>query len=167
VKWINHEIVTGVFVYAFTGGNAVCAAASLVGSLIPDALEGHVPLDLRGIARWMRSHRMISHWFVPYALAALVAFTWGLATEQSAITFTNIVFSGGKARGRLLIVTDFLLLGALCHIGEDALCGTVPSFNPKKRTGVRLFCVGSVHEHLITGAVAAVFAFFRLRGVVW
>jgi inner membrane protein len=169
MRWISHELVTGVLVYAFTGGNAICAAAACAGSLVPDAIEGRVPRDPRGKMRWERSHRAISHWFVPYCLGAGSGFAAWLVTEHSAITPAGMVLAliCGRNRGTLFLIAGFVFLGALFHIGEDALCGCVPSFNPGKRMGVRLFSVGSVREQLITAFVVASFVIVCLKGVLW
>ena len=40
------------------------------------------------------------------------------------------------------------LLGALCHIAEDAVCGKVPALFPTQKIGIRLFTVGSLREYL-------------------
>ena len=42
----------------------------------------------------------------------------------------------------------WLLLGALCHIAEDAVCGKVPALFPTQKIGIRLFTVGSLREYL-------------------
>jgi len=42
----------------------------------------------------------------------------------------------------------WLLLGALLHIAEDAVCGKVPCLFPTQKIGIRLFTVGSFQEYL-------------------
>jgi inner membrane protein len=169
VQWISHEIVTGVFVYSLTGGNGLCATAALAGSLVPDVIEGDVPLDPKGLLKWTRSHRPSSHWFVPYSMAALIAFVWSFFADHATATMENttLALTAGRNRGTLPVIAGFFLMGAVFHIGEDSLCGTVPSLNPRKRIGVRLFYVGSVQEHFITAALVVAFVIVWLKGVLW
>ena len=90
-------------------------------------------------------------------------------TEHSAVTPAGMVLAliCGRNRGTLFSIAGFVFLGALFHIGEDALCGCVPSFNPGKRMGMRLFSVGSVQEQLITAFIVGSFVIVCLKGVLW
>ena len=40
MKWVNHEIVTGVIVYA-AAGELLPALYSMAGAVLPDKLEGN------------------------------------------------------------------------------------------------------------------------------
>jgi inner membrane protein len=51
-----------------------------------------------------------------------------------------------------------MMVGALLHILEDALCGKVPFLLPSQKVGIRLFQVGSVLEYLFSiGIVLAAY----------
>ena len=143
MKWLNHEIVTGIVVYGLTGGDFVSTLAAMAGCLFPDMLEGRPPEDENKLRKWHTVHRGISHWFVPYALVA-------------AIMIASSVFHPSKATPRyVLSFIGYSALGCLFHVAEDALCGHVPSLNPCTRIGTRFFTVGSPKEYLFSFSFAA------------
>lgn len=134
MKWINHRMVTGAVVYAVTE-NFVWTAASIVGSVWPDKSEG-MP-NKRG---WQKRHRGVSHW--PLLYMALMALVWLMPF--------NLVLDANFDLRMLLL---FFLLGALMHIAEDAVCGKVPVFTPKRRHGLRFFYVGTPGEYIFSVSV--------------
>ena len=75
---------------------------------------------------WKKTHRTFSHWFVFY-LPVLFLYKQGIS-----------------------MYLFWFFIGALLHIVEDALCGKIPVFSPRKRIQVipRLFYTGSVNEFL-------------------
>ncbi len=151
MKWVNHEIITGSLVYAFSGGNLACTGAALGGALIPDIIEGRPPAGdehPEKARKWRKHHRALSHWFVPYSLAVIV-------TVIASFLAPEKIYLLGPA--------GWFLAGCIFHIGEDALCGYVPSLNPAQRIGTRLFHMGSPKEYLISfgilGSISAAVMF--------
>jgi inner membrane protein len=143
MKWLNHEIVTGAFVYGFTGGDLASTLAAMAGGLFPDMLEGRPPEDEKKLRKWQALHRGVSHWFLPYAMVA-------------AIVIVPSVFHLSKGTPRyVLSLLGYCALGCLFHIAEDVLCGRVPSLDPCTRIGVRFFTVGSPREYLFSFSLAA------------
>ncbi len=149
MKWISHQITTGFLVYAATD-NALFVASSIVGAVIPDRVEGTPPKENKAYWKWRTNHRTWSH-YPPIYLAlifALLAAKFFLPNPTLAI---------------LLNVLIYVLIGALLHIAEDALCGKVPVFRPRKKYGLKLFKVGSWQEYfcvalIIGGCVAFSFS---------
>jgi len=144
VKWVSHEIVTGVAVYAWTG-SLVPMACAMAGAVLPDWIEGKgggMRLPWRG----MLAHRGWSHWPLVYVLGLL-------ALEAAAK-------DGAAGAAGLVEAARFVLVGALFHIAEDALCGKVPLLHPRKKVGVRLFRVGSFAEYIF--ALVLVLAFYAV-----
>jgi inner membrane protein len=156
MKWINHKLVTGSIVFAFTGGNIPYALASMAGAIAPDLLEG-MPKneDTVEYARWRKRHRRITHWFVPYAVLSALAFVIAAIVHSPSLTPGMLVgmIRGGVSYAPLFPVLGFVFLGSFFHIIEDAFCGKVPSFNPRKRMGIRVFRVGSAAEYIISLAI--------------
>ncbi len=72
MKWLNHEIVTGILVYAYTKGDLASTLAAMAGGLFPDMLEGRPPQDKNKLRKWQAIHRGVSHWFLPYAMVAAI-----------------------------------------------------------------------------------------------
>lgn len=133
MKWVSHEIVTGMAVYAWTG-SLVPTACAMAGAVLPDWIEGKgggMRLPWRGLL----AHRGWSHWPLLYVLGLLALAAWGDEMGESAAELAGA--------GR------FLLIGALFHIAEDALCGKVPLLHPAKKVGLRLFRVGSFTEYIV------------------
>ena len=143
MKWLNHEIVTGILVYAFAGGDFASTLAAMAGGLFPDMLEGRPSEHENELRKWRALHRGVSHWFVPYAVIAATM------TVQSVFHLSR-----GTPR-RVLSLLGYSALGCLFHITEDSLCGRVPSFDPHTRIGLRFFTVGSPKEYRFTFSFAA------------
>lgn len=133
MKWVNHEILTGVIVYAVTE-DFLSAAFSMAGAIFPDKVEGAPQANF---TVWRKRHRSWSHW-PPLYLAFL-----GLLMSPVGSTMPRELLG-------IREVGIFLMVGALLHIAEDALCGKVPFLLPHKKVGIRLFKVGSTAEYLVT-----------------
>mgnify|MGYP000965867170 CR=1 FL=1 len=129
MKWVSHIVLTGTIAYAVTA-DPLPAAAACVGAVFPDKIEGS-PRSI-GWKTWRSRHRGWSHWPMLY-LALLGALTHA----DHTFLYDPVFFS----------VLTWLLLGALCHIAEDAVCGKVPLLLPTQKIGVRLFTVGSLKEY--------------------
>lgn len=130
MKWVSHEVLTGVVVYAATE-DPLLTAFSMAGAIFPDKVEGRP-----GSMFWRSRHRGWSHWPLLY-VAAIGALLGAPADAFGAWT--------GPAREALV----FFAAGALLHIAEDALCGKVPLLRPDRKVGLRLFTVGSFREYLV------------------
>ena len=132
MKWVNHEIVTGVIVYGATG-DLLSTAFAMAGAIFPDKVEGGP-----GANYWSSRarHRGWSHWPVIY-IAILAIMQMGLLPQGADVE-----------RG-----ATFICIGALLHIVEDAFCGKVPFLLPGQKVGIKLFKVGSVTEYLFSMAV--------------
>ncbi len=132
MKWVNHEIVTGVIVYGATG-DFLATAFSMAGAIFPDKVEGKPGANYWS---WRARHRGWSHWPVIY-IAILAIMQMGLLPQGVDVE-----------RG-----ATFICIGALLHIAEDAFCGKVPLLLPWQKVGIKLFTVGSVTEYLFAMAV--------------
>lgn len=170
MKWVSHEIVTGMAVYAATGA-LLPTACAMAGAVLPDWLEGKgggVRLPWAGLF----AHRGWSHWPLLYVLALLAVEASGMEDGwlQTALSglpdlgaggwgLPTAVSGDGAASFGLPDIVRFLLVGALFHIAEDAVCGKVPLLHPRKKVGLRLFRVGSFGEYAFAlAAVAALYA---------
>ena len=122
MKWISHEILPGAAVYAFSG-DILYAMFSMAGSVLPDKMEGS-PQAQR------------SYWPAPYLfVTALLLFVHKLQLVPMEMW-------------GFLLLGIFLMIGALLHILEDAVCGKVPLIRRRQKIGIKLFTVGSVTEYL-------------------
>ena len=151
MKWINHQIVTGMAVYAVTG-NLLFAACSMAGAVLPDKIEGN-PREAASYWSWRSRHRGWSHWPMLYALLL------GLQLE---------IMGGGQLSSLtdMLSIGTYLSIGALLHIAEDALCGKVPFITPWQKVGVKLFSVGSVTEYLFAIVLVLACYIIHIRFVI-
>ena len=122
MTWKSHNVVTFITIFALTH-DFTASFAGMAGSVFPDKIEG--PL-------WRHWHRKYSHWFVMYLPWVLLLWYKGLPTQ-------GLFYKG----------LFWFLIGALMHIVEDAICGTIPLWNPRKKKKVlpRLFYTGSVKEY--------------------
>ena len=140
MKWMSHIALTGTIAYAATG-DPLLAAAACVGAILPDKIEG-TPGSV-GWRTWRSRHRGWSHW--PLLYLALL----GALTHSAGYFFYDAAFFS---------VLTWLLIGALLHIAEDAVCGKVPLLTPSEKYGIRLFTVGSFREYLfVLACIAAVY----------
>jgi inner membrane protein len=132
MKWVNHEIVTGVIVYGATG-DLLSTAFAMAGAIFPDKVEGRPGGNYWS---WRARHRGWSHWPVIYiALYAIMQLGWL------------------QAHNEIAVYGSYVCIGALLHIAEDAVCGKVPCLFPWQKIGIKLFKVGSVTEYLFSMAV--------------
>ena len=111
MKWINHQVVTGVAVYTATS-DLLLTAYSMAGALLPDKLEGNPRAG--NYWAWRSRHRGWSHWPVLY-----------LALLGISLHFGNGDY--GFEGGELATIGKFFAIGALLHIAEDMTCGKVPA----------------------------------------
>jgi inner membrane protein len=160
MKWVSHKVITGTIIYAFTG-DIFATIASMAGSTIPDAIEGrpdNTPL-------WHKYHRGLSHWFIPYLVFALIFIVIAKANGMAGITAKNFIpFVMHHTSIVIVYFAGFFLLGGSLHTFEDYFCGNIPSFNPKKRIGRKLFRVGSQKEYAITlSAIILLITMFLLK----
>ena len=137
MKWINHQVVTGVAVYTATS-DLLLTAYSMAGALLPDKLEGNPRAG--NYWAWRSRHRGWSHWPVLY-----------LALLGISLHFGNGDY--GFEGGELATIGKFFAIGALLHIAEDMTCGKVPIVTPNRKHGARLYAVGSVFEYLFAIAI--------------
>lgn len=128
MTWKSHKIVTFATVFAATGSFPAAACAAL-GSVLPDRIEGPM---------WRHWHRTYSHWFVLYLPFVIVL-----------LPYAN-VFLDDRFHWNPGSLFFWSFLGALMHIAEDAICGKIPLWSPKKRVQAlpRLFYVGSAKEYI-------------------
>jgi inner membrane protein len=145
MKWVNHEIVTGVIIYGATG-DPLATVFSMAGAILPDKVEGRPGANYWS---WRARHRGWSHWPVIYiailAIMQLGCLPNGADVEKGA---------------------TFIALGALLHIAEDAVCGKVPFLFPWQKVGVKLFTVGSVMEYLFSMAMVIIIYIIHAQTMV-
>ena len=130
MKWVSHITLTATIAYAVSA-DPMCTAAAAVGAVLPDKIEG-APGSV-GWSTWRSRHRGWSHW--PMLYLALIG---GLAHARTYFFYDTAFFA----------VLTWLLIGALLHVAEDAVCGKVPFLYPTQKVGIRLFTVGSFCEYL-------------------
>ena len=145
MKWITHEVVTGVIVYTITQDMTLTACA-MAGAVIPDRLDGD-PRKAQDYWLWRSTHRGWSHWPASYLFVIALV----LSAEEG---LAGAIDNGG-------LVPVAVMAGAVLHILEDALCGKVPLFSLRKKIGLKLFPVGSFREYFF--AVALVLAAYGIQ----
>lgn len=152
MTWVSHKLLTGTILFAITG-DIVIAGCGAAGAIIPDSIEGFPdPASETAQKSWRKNHRQLSHYFPFYLLVFLI--TWGFLYRQgiTPIGSNNIMplFNSDVFWPSVITyIISFASLGALFHILEDAICGTVPGFVPQQRWGIQLFMVGSLKEYTI------------------
>lgn len=164
MKWRNHRLTTGVIAFACTGHLIPIIFATL-GSVFPDAIEGH---DYTS-TRWKQNHRRQSH-FLPVYLLFMLLFAFilhgNVIQDWSALidilrnqlafntTSPSYFLSLLPMFAKLFLYGGFWLsFGAAMHILEDALCGKVPIYSTRHRVGLRLFYVGTLKEDLYAWSI--------------
>lgn len=148
MKWVNHEIVTGVALYA-AEGSLLIAAIGMAGAVIPDKLEGHPGNGSKSYWRWRSRHRGWSHWLALYLLLAGLLWKWDSAiasADSMAFDLAHVLF--------------WLAVGAILHVLEDGICGKIPILSPWGKHGLKLFDVGSVTEYLFSIVLVLLCYFF-------
>ena len=156
MKWFNHKHTAGAIVFAFTG-NPLPVIPAVLGSIIPDLLEGMPDEeDPDQYNEWRKKHRRLTHWFVPYLTVFVVLYLFVSHKGISHLGYGEI-YSLFHKREYLYAIIAYILcfaaLGGLIHIAADSICGKVPSVNPHKRVGVKMFKVGSLLEYVIAFAI--------------
>ncbi|WP_302609374.1 metal-dependent hydrolase [uncultured Mitsuokella sp.] len=146
MKWVDHQVLTGVIVYAATD-DLLLTVYSMAGAIFPDKVEGSPRAG--HYWSWRSRHRGWSHWSVLYL--GIIFFLSHL--EEMQLT--------SLPTADLVTIGTYICIGALLHIAEDAVCGKVPFLTPYHKVGIRLFKVGSVTEYLFT--IAAVLLCYGLR----
>lgn len=146
MKWVDHQVLTGVIVYAATD-DLLLTVYSMAGAIFPDKVEGSPRAG--NYWSWRSRHRGWSHWPVLYL--GIIFFLSHL--EEMQLT--------SLPTADLVTIGTYICIGALLHIAEDAVCGRVPFLTPYHKIGIRLFKVGSVTEYLFT--IAAVLLCYGLR----
>lgn len=152
MKWISHQIATGFLVYAATD-NALFVASSVIGAVIPDRVEGTPPKENKAYWKWRQNHRTWSH-YPPLYLAIISA----LLTAKFYLPNPTLAI--------LLNVLLYIFIGALLHVAEDALCGKVPVFKPRKKYGFKLFKVGSWQEYFCVALIICGCVAFKFSGIL-
>ena len=146
MTWLSHQVVTGTVVFALTE-DPLLTLFGMVGAVVPDKLEGN-PFRRRHFWSINLAHRGWSHAPLLYLLFMTGLYLYG--EGQVLLSYAEVF-----AIKALFCVA----LGAVLHIVEDGICGTVPLLTPSSRVGVKLFKVGSVKEYLeVLLLVAAVYA---------
>lgn len=168
VKWISHKIITGAAVYAITG-NIVATIPAIAGSIFPDVIEGMPDTtDESKYNEWRKQHRKLSHWFVIYLHGAVVFLFLAYNSNIGSVTLHSIheaFFNESAMYPTAAYLLGWFCIGCLMHIAQDAVSGKVPSLNPKKRIGVRLFSVGSIMEYIVViGVLAILISYTSLLG---
>ena len=146
MKWVNHQVLTGVIVYAATE-DMLLTIYSMAGAILPDKIEGSPRAG--SYWQWRSRHRGWSHWPILYLALIGAILHW----EDQPVNELPLL--------DLSRIGIFLCIGALLHIAEDAVCGKVPFLMPRQKIGIRLFKVGSVTEYLFT--IAAVLLCYGLK----
>lgn len=139
MKWISHTTISTVIVYSLTE-NAFALLPVFMGSIFPDSIEKILFGD------WGKYHRKIFHWFVLY------------------FVFIALTFSFLKSPMKEIVMWFFV--GCLFHIVEDAISGTVPSLNLRRRIGLRLIPINSVVEYVVVLAFLFIFVLFYAEKVL-
>jgi len=168
MTWFSHKILTASFVFSVTG-SGIAALFAAVGSVLPDALEG-VPnaKNSNDMRAWRNRHRKITHWFVPYLVSAicLLFFSRSRGVKGVDIAAVGYFFQLHNNEFQYAIISfviAFIAVGALLHCLQDAICGTIPSFNPSKRIGKRFFVVRSPDEYVLVGLLSTMLLYLRLK----
>ncbi|GAB5045613.1 hypothetical protein [Thermodesulfovibrio sp. TK110] len=86
MKWINHKVATFSVVYFITH-DVISSVFAMVGSIFPDAIEGHNYAS----ERWKRNHRRLSHWFLGYFIVASIL--WFMVKAKTGISIETVSFS--------------------------------------------------------------------------
>lgn len=148
MRWIYHKACTGVTVYALTH-NIPFSLACAVASVLPDAIESP-PWFNRYLYR--KQHRQLSHYFMPYLIGLFIATFFIMKSPCITLTpYTIKSILAYQDYSSILCIGWWVLaiscIGALFHIVEDGLCGTVPGLLPfGKRWGIVLFKVRTAAE---------------------
>ena len=150
----NHRLVTGSFVFAFTG-SFFATAIACSGATFPDRIERIIPISHNKI------HRTISHWFPIYLIPILLIYYF-LTTSGVFLLNNNQWFSLMSNGINNMVIktiganfTFWCLVGCLAHIIEDSICGKIPIINPTKpKVHFRLFYTNAPFEYIFSFCVS-------------
>lgn len=146
MKWVNHKIITTSVAYMMSQSLEFTVGA-FIGSTLPDAVEGK-----EGKRLTFKNHRQASHQIFVYFLLFLI------------LGLVSLIAPGSFAVHAILSIGMGVFFGAIMHIVEDAVTGTVPHpFKDKKRIGKVFFRVGSYQEYLISLMCVCILLFFVVR----
>lgn len=151
MKWVNHQIVTGVAMYAITD-DLLLTGAAVLGAVIPDKIEGN-PWQKRRFWRWNMTHRGWSH--CPTVYLAIIGIIYFCVAQGTLVSYTSLWL-------RDMGIAFFM--GAIFHIIEDAFCGKVPLLTPSMKVGVRVFKVGSIWEYVF--AIVSVLIIYAISKMI-
>lgn len=155
MKWINHEIVTGVVIYTATN-DPFFVICSMIGAIIPDRVEGSPPKESKAYWKWRSSHRTYSHLPIIYLSIFALFSILTIAEIQEQIKIFRMASenpAGFELLMKCINAIRYICVGCLLHIAEDGICGKVPIFFPKKKHGIKLFKVGSTGETIAVGFI--------------
>lgn len=146
MKWVNHKIITTSVAY-MASQSLEFTIGAFIGSTLPDAVEGK-----EGKRLTLKNHRQASHQIFVYFLMFII------------FCLVSLIAPGSFTVHVILSVGMGVFFGAMMHIVEDAVTGTVPHpFINKKRIGKVLFRVGSYQEYLISLICVCILLFFVVR----
>ena len=151
MKWINHQIVTG-FIVSTATDDAIFTASAIVGAVLPDRVEGSPPKENKAYWKWRKNHRTWSHYPpIYFALIAAAQIAKNYYPDPTLALALNLI--------------TYALIGAVLHIAEDAVCGKVPIFMPRKKYGIKLFKVGSRSEYFFAALIILICLFARFGDI--
>jgi inner membrane protein len=172
VKWYSHRIITGISTFILTN-DFVATTAAIVGSILPDKLEGRNQYKNFPLLYNTNEHRKFSHLLVVYAALVAVFFLLTYSMKNYLILkLPSLVkkvishrFTLINLYALLLYVFTFFFFGALLHVLQDLLFGGVPIFTPYQKFGLKLK-TGGVVEHIILFLFFVIFVLFiKSRGI--
>ena len=111
MKWLNHQVLTGVAVYALTD-DLLLTACGMAGAIFPDKVEGNPRRGLLSIG-WRSRHRGWSHWLALYL--ALLFFILQLGDF-------SLVSSSGETVVSLKAASVQWMAGFLCSVIRQFIC---------------------------------------------
>lgn len=172
MKWYSHRIITGIFTFILTN-DFVATTAAIVGSILPDKLEGRNQYKNFPLLYNTNEHRKFSHLLVIYVALVAVFFLLTYSMKNYLILkLPSLVkkvishrFTLINLYALLLYVFTFFFFGALLHVLQDLLFGGVPIFTPYQKFGLKLK-TGGVVEHIILFLFFVIFVLFiKSRGI--
>ena len=132
--------------------DAIFTASSIVGAVLPDRVEGSPPKESKAYWQWRKKHRTWSHYPpIYFALIAAAQFAKNYYPDPTLALVLNLI--------------TYALVGALLHIAEDAICGKVPIFTPRKKYGIKLFKVGTWREYFFAALIILICLFARFGDI--
>jgi len=171
VKWYSHRIITGVFTFTLTH-DFIATIAAVLGSILPDKLEGKNHHKNFPLLNNTNEHRKFSHLLVVYVILVVGFFLLAyLMKKYLVLNFTNLFdkiikhrFTSNNLYALILYFFSFFFFGALSHVIQDFFFGGVPILTPYQKVGLKLK-TGGVVEHIVLLLCFLVFLFvIRNRG---